>query len=264
MAPLVHGEVYNGLSYHSLAQLQPCALTVQLSAEPLPQQAQHAAAGAVSGQQQAGSGAAGPPPLQLTAAPEAAAGPGQQQQQQGASPYSRFPACTAAAGQPLSVTLTVCNHGRTFPSSSGNEAGGGTAAAGEAGAAPGSGLELQFEAALACTPVQAGERAEEAAGNGGSGAAAHELTAAWAGQLWTGLRLGVKPGETVSQRLGLCLLAPGLFQLGLQHWQCQPVLPAAVREQQAKQQRSDRRGQPSPEQLVNTLVSVEPCYVLCT
>ncbi len=267
----MHGEVYNGLSYHALAQLQPCALTVQLSAEPLPQPAQHAAEGA-GGEQQSTSGAAGSPPLQLMSAPEPAASQQQQQQQQqqqGPSPYSRFPAFAASAGQPLSVTITVTNHGRTLPYRSSSEAGSNEAAAGgaagEASAGPASGLELQLEAALACTPLQAGDQAEGAAGNGGSGAAAaHELTAVWAGQLWTGMHFAVKPGQTVSQRLGLCLLAPGLFQLGLQHLQCLPVLPAGPRDQHAKQQRGDRRGQPSPAQLVNTTVSVEPCYVLCT
>ena len=272
-APLVHGEVYNGLSYHSLAMLEPCAITVQLSAEPLqpqqPQQQQQqvqldaepsAAGGEGDGEQQHGGGSSsGAPPspqaLQLLAPPEADQHAMQQQhlQQQQESPYRRVPAFTAALGQPLSVTLTVTNHSRACSSNG--------SSSGEAAAAGGGGLELQLDAAVACQPVRGSEQEEAAAASSGpgasGGAAGHELSAVWAGQLWTGLRLCVKPGQTVSQRLGLCLLAPGLYQIGLQHWQCRPA--AAGDGQQEKQQR--KKNAPPPP-LVNTMVAVQPCFVL--
>lgn len=107
-APLAQSEVFGGLTYQALALLQPCAITVRIAAEPLGP-ADSAAGGA----------AGGTPPLQLTAAPE---GDAQQQVQQAA--YSRFPALTAPVGQPLSVTLSVTNHGCTAAAASSSGGGG--------------------------------------------------------------------------------------------------------------------------------------------
>ena len=266
-APLVHGEVFNGLSYRSLALLQPCAITVRLSAEPL-QPAAAGAGGSLGEQQQQAAAAAAA--LHLMAAPEA-----EQQQQVGAAAYGRFPAFSAALGQPLCVTLSVTNHGRTVlggdksPRSSldGGSRSGGSAAAAGAGAADA--LELQLDAAVACQPVRGSEQEEAAA------AASHELSAVWAGQLWTGLRLTVPPGQTISQRLGLCLLAPGLYQISLQHWQCRTAAQVAAaaaaaaqaagassgQQQQQEQQLKKKKSLP-PGPLQNTMVAVEPCFVL--
>lgn len=261
-APLVHGEVSKGLSYRSLALLQPCAITVHLSAEPL-QPAAAGTGGSLGEQPQQAAAAA----LQLMAAPEA-----EQQQQLGAAAYGRFPAFGAALGQPLCVTLSVTNHGRTVigggksPRSSldgGSRSGGSATAAAGAGAADA--LELQLDAAVACQPVRGSEQEEAAA------AASHELSAVWAGQLWTGLRLTVPPGQTISQRLGLCLLAPGLYQISLQHWQCRTAAQAAAAaaqaagassgQQQQEQQLKKKKSSP-PGPLQNTMVAVEPCFVL--
>lgn len=228
-APLVHGEVYNGLTYRSLALLQPCALTAALHAEPL----------APTGEQQL------PLVLQLAAAPQA----NQQQAAAAAAAYSQFPALHAELGQPLSMTLTVTNHGRTTSGSGSNPSG------------AGDGLELELEAAVACQPVRGSEQDEAAAAGGG---APQGLSAMWAGQLWSGLRLRVPPGERVSQRLGLCLLAPGLHRISLQQWQCRPAgSAAAAAQQQHEQQQKQRRGG-SPGPLLNTLVAVQPCFVLAT
>ena len=202
----------------------------------------------------AGDAPGGAPRLQLTAAPEGdAQQQAQQAQQQQAaaalSPYSRFPALAAPVGQPLSVTLSVTNHGRT------------AAAAGP--------LELQLEAAVACQPVRGSEQ-EEASINAAAGAAAGapELSAVWAGQLWTGLRLSVPPGATVSQRLGLCLLVPGLYRIGLQHWHCAPAGAggtAAAQQQQQQQQQHKKGGSRAPPPApLNTMVGVQPCFVLAT
>lgn len=227
--------MFQGLSQHSLSLLQPCALTMRLTAEPLP------AAGA----------AQAPVALQLTAAPAAA---DQQQQQQGeqAKPYSRFPALAAALGQPLCVTLAVTNHGRTLPSggSGGGGGGGSSGGGGEPGAAPVAALELQLEAAVCCQPVRGSEQGEA----GAAAAAPADLSAVWAGQLWSGLRLAVLPGATVQQRLGLCLLAPGLYRVGLQHWRCTPAGAPAAAPHAAKHA--------PPPPLLNTLADVQPCYVL--
>lgn len=233
-APLVHGEVFNGLTYRSLALLQPCALTVQLTAEPLA----------------AGGDAAQAPALQLVPAPGADQ---PQQAQQAAAAYSRFPALPVSLAQPLAVTLTVTNHGRTIPGGSSAAAAGATSPS----SASGEPLELQLDAALACQPVRGSEQEEAAAG------AAQELSAVWAGQLWTGLSLRVAPGQSASQRLGLCLLAPGLYRLTLQHWQCRPVGPAAAALQQAQEQRAGRKHAP-PAPLLNTMAAVEPCFVLAS
>ena len=228
----------------------------------------------------AGDAPGGAPRLQLTAAPEGdAQQQAQQAQQQQAaaalSPYSRFPALAAPVGQPLSVTLSVTNHGRTAAAaaSSGGASGGepaaAPAAAGAAAAAAAGPLELQLEAAVACQPVRGSEQ-EEASINAAAGAAAGapELSAVWAGQLWTGLRLSVPPGATVSQRLGLCLLVPGLYRIGLQHWHCAPAGAggtAAAQQQQQQQQQHKKGGSRAPPPApLNTMVGVQPCFVLAT
>ena len=261
-APLVPGEVFNGLGYRTLAQLQPCGLTVQLSAEPLP------GGGGGSG---AAAAAGAPPPLQRLPPPAAAEAHRVQREGQppAGSPYARFPALTAQLGQPLSVTLTVTNHGRTLPPSGDGSGSGGGQAGGSSGgdaaaavaAGGGAALDLQLEAAVACQPVLAGESDEGASGAGGA-APAHELTAVWAGQLWTGLRLRVAPGHSMRERLGLCLLAPGLYRLVLQHCHCQPVGAAVEQLQQQHEQLVARKGRGAPPlPLFNTLVAIEPCYV---
>ena len=265
-APLAHGEVFAGLTYRSLALLQPCAITVHLAAEPLPPGA--AGSGSTAGEQWQG------PALQLLAAPEAEQ---QQQQQQAAAAYSRFPAFSAALGQPLCVTLSVTNHGRTVagagksPRSSTTGDGSSSDAPTAAAAAAPEALELHLDASVACQPVRGSEQEEAAAT-----AASHELSAVWAGQLWTGLHLVVPPGQTVSQRLGLCLLAPGLYQIGLQHWQCRTAAQVAAaaaaqaagaggggqQQQQQQQQQSKKKSRAPPGPLQNTMVAVEPCFVL--
>ena len=263
----MHGEVFNGLTYRSLALLQPCAITVRLSAEPLPFGAAAGGDSTGPGEQQQAAAA-----LQLMAAPDA-----EQQQQVAAAADGRFPAVSAALGQPLCVTLSVTNHGRTMPGASksprssavgDSSSGGGDLSAARAAAAADA-LELHLEAAVACQPVRGSEQEEAAAA-----AASHELSAVWAGQLWTGLRLTVPPGQTVSQRLGLCLLAPGLYQIGLQHWQCRTAAQMAAaaaakaagassgRQQQEQQQQSKKKSRAPPGPLQNTMVAVEPCFVL--
>lgn len=262
-APLAHGEVFAGLTYRSLALLQPCAITVRLAAEPLPPGAAGSGSGSTTGEQRQG------PALQLLAAPEA-------EQQQAAAAYSRFPAFSAALGQPLCVTLSVTNHGRTVPgagkSPRSSTAGDGSSSdAPAAAAAAAEALELHLDASVACQPVRGSEQEEAAAA-----AASHELSAVWAGQLWTGLHLVVPPGQTVTQRLGLCLLAPGLYQIGLQHWQCRTAAQVAAaaaaaqaagaggggQQQEQQQQQSKKKSRAPPGPLQNTMVAVEPCFVL--
>ncbi len=262
----MHGEVFNGLTYRSLALLQPCAITVRLSAEPLPFGAAVGSGSTGPGDQQQAAAA-----LQLMEAPEA-----EQQQQVAAAAYGRFPAVSAALGQPVCVTLSVTNHGRTVPGAGksprsstvddGSGSGGDLSAAQAAAAADA--LELHLDAAVACQPVRGSEQEEAAAA-----AAIHELSAVWAGQLWTGLRLTVPPGQAVSQRLGLCLLAPGLYQIGLQHWKCRTAAQAAAaaaeansggqqQQQQQQQQSKKKKSRAPPGPLQNTMVAVQPCFVL--
>lgn len=97
-------------------------------------------------------------------------------------------------------------------------------------------------AAVGGLPPGAWRRREEAdinSAGGGNVAGAHKLSAVWAGQLWT----GVPPGATVSQRLGLCLLAPGLYQIGLQRWHCAPAgATGALAQQQLLQQQQRKKG----------------------
>jgi hypothetical protein len=310
----VPGEVFNGLSHEALALLEPCALTVLLSAEPLalageqqPAQQQRTrqqgvleeeegeqqgqadeqhAQQPVGQQQQAQQQA--PPHLQLVAPPEPAQLAGdaphhhhphqhrphshqqhhqgqqqrdaKQQQQRQPSPYERFPALTVSLGQPLVVTLTVTNHGRTCSSSSGidRSAGGGGDAGSPVPDAPPENLSL--EAVLCCQPVRGTEQEEAAAAavpaNAQPGA---ELSAVWTGPLWTNLGLKVAPGQTAKQRLGLCLLAPGLYQIGLQHWRCSA---AGGREQQGREQPEQQRAAGLPGPPPNTMVAVQPCYLL--
>jgi len=87
----------------------------------------------------------------------------------------------------------------------------------------------------------------------------------WAGLHRTALRFSVAAGESARQQLGLCLLAPGLFQIGLQHWSCRPVLagPAAAAVAAAAQQQQQGRKKGLPQApLFNTMVAAHPCFVL--
>ena len=291
IAPLVHGEVYNGLTYRNLALLEPCALTVRLTAEPHQQQQQQQQEAQEEEEQEEeeeaeSSGKPAQQPVQLVSPPEASGHAEQQQhaqqqphgqQQQAQSPYARFPALAAALGQLLSVTVWVTNHGIASGSGGGSAGGssGGDGGAGAGGDASGGGsgtaagpLELQLDAALACLPVRGSEQEEAAAGGAGVAPATHgDLTAVWSGQLWSSLRLTVPAGQTVSRRLGLCLLAPGLYQLSLQHWRCRPAgerAAAAAQQQQQQQQQHKKKAAPAPPPgpLLNTMVAVHPCFVL--
>lgn len=84
--------------------------------------------------------------------------------------------------------------------------------------------------------------------------------------LCTGLQLTVGPGESASRQAGVCLLSPGLYQLGLQHVQCRPAQqPQQLLQQQApagRQQQQQPAAAGAAAAACNTLVLVEPCYVL--
>ncbi|GAB4823676.1 hypothetical protein N2152v2_010722 [Parachlorella kessleri] len=298
VAPLVHGEVYNGLTYAALALLQPPGLTIQLTAFPLPAaQAGGGSWGSGASQQQQEDGDqdrlarqqeqeqqgwqwVSPP--RDSPGPDAAQQPQQQweggggqrqrslqlqqqqhQQQQEPGPYQHFPGIVCAAGQPLQLSLQLCNNNRSSSYSSNSGAGGFDSSSGSgAGAGGGSssaGGALEVEASFACRPVTGGTGAE-AGGGGGEPAGAppadgRELTAVWTGQVagkwWPpslvlGVQLAVSPGGIAAHQAGVCLLAPGLYQLSLQQVLCRP---AAGQQQQPA---------------LNTLVQVQPCYVLVT
>lgn len=68
-------------------------------------------------------------------------------------------------------------------------------------------------------------------------------------------RLSVPPGGSADHQAGICLLSPGLYQLTLQRVHCRPAQGAQQQQQQ------QRPGQPGR---TNTLVLVEPAYVLVT
>ena len=149
-----------------------------------------------------------------------------------------FPALAAAVGRPLAVSLTVSNA---------------------------SSSELRFEGSLACQAERGGE-GEEGGTVGGAAAAAAAVAAAaregasltWAGQP-AGIQLVLPPGETVTKRLGLCLLAPGLYQLTLQQSSCQ--LAAGGRSAAAAAAAAGGpKGLPPPPP--NTMIAVHPAFVI--
>lgn len=284
--PLIHGEIYNGLTLSTLSMLRPSAISVRISALPL----DHTTEGGASKTTSSSSKVTTTNRTSTVAIPMNFPGVAQA----GSVPYS-CPALSISLGQPLKVVIEVESHvdeptnvffsllcgplgwpgaGGVATGGVGDGIGGGLSAMHGGASAP----EGNFSLAGGGGPGAGGGGISSSGyalqsprpGGGaalGTASAASAVVAAWSG-LHSRLQLSVPARGKVRHVAGVALVLPGMYRIGTT-----PVnvsYPAEINFKECSKGGRDDHLQFEQQQggstggniaSRNTLVAMQPCFV---